>query len=116
MRYGNRIKIILPALLFVAVGVLTISHAQPGGIPITQPPTNINILQIFDRGIGLAFGFLIILAVVFVIYAAYLYLTAGGDPGKVQTATRVIAYAAAAVVVGALARGIVSLVRFIIGF
>ena len=44
------------------------------------------------------------LAVIFVIVSAYRYLTSGGDPTKVSSATKTITYAAVAVVVALLAK------------
>ena len=51
------------------------------------------------------FDILIVLAIVFVVAAAYKYLTSSGDPEKVKGATKTITYAAVAVVVALLAKG-----------
>lgn len=61
------------------------------------------------------FYFLIILAVIFVVVAAYRYLTAAGDPEKVKSANKTLLYAAIALLVGILARAIPSLVGSIVG-
>jgi uncharacterized membrane protein len=52
------------------------------------------------------FYFLIILAIIFVMIAAYGYLTAAGDPDKVKAASNRLIYAAVAVAVGILAKGV----------
>ncbi len=56
--------------------------------------------------VGWLFTFLIILTVVFVLIAAYKYLTASGDPEKVKSASHTLIYAAIAIVVALFARGL----------
>ena len=56
-----------------------------------------------------------IVAVVFIIRGAFQYLTAQGDPGKVQTATRSIIYAVAGLIVVLLAAAITAFVMSSIG-
>ncbi|PIP30190.1 hypothetical protein COX26_00085 [Candidatus Jorgensenbacteria bacterium CG23_combo_of_CG06-09_8_20_14_all_54_14] len=56
------------------------------------------------------FGILVALAVIFILYAAFLYLTSGGDEEKVKKAKSYLVYAIIAVAIGLLARGIVYLV------
>lgn len=51
------------------------------------------------------FWILISVAVIMVMWAAYLYLTAGDDPEQVRKATKTMTYAAVAVVVALLAEG-----------
>ncbi|OGY99721.1 MAG: hypothetical protein A2945_01840 [Candidatus Liptonbacteria bacterium RIFCSPLOWO2_01_FULL_52_25] len=55
--------------------------------------------------VGWLFTFLIILTVVFVLIAAFKYLTAAGDPEKVKSAGNTLVYAAVAVVIALFARG-----------
>jgi hypothetical protein len=50
------------------------------------------------------FSALMALTVVFVLVAAYKYLTSGGEPAKVSEATKVITFAAVSVVVALFAR------------
>lgn len=51
------------------------------------------------------FWILIALSVIFVLVAAYQYLTSSGEPQKVSTATKTITFAAVGIVVALLARG-----------
>ena len=55
-----------------------------------------------------------IIAVLFIIFAAFTYLTAQGDPEKVKNATNQIIYAAIAIVVAFMALGIDLIVKSII--
>lgn len=55
-------------------------------------------------------GILLILAIIFIVYAAFLYLTSGGDDEKVKSAKRALVYAVIAIAIGLLAKAIVYLV------
>ncbi len=76
----------------------------------TLPITNITSLNSAVSFVCLIaswlFTFLIVLTVLFVVVAAFVYLTAGGDPEKVRSATNWLIYAAVAIVVALLARSI----------
>ena len=61
------------------------------------------------------FVFLIVLAVIFIIVAAFRYLTASGDPEKVKGASAMLLYAAIAVAVAILAKGIPLIVSSFFG-
>lgn len=63
--------------------------------------------------VGWLFAFLIILAVVFIIYAAFKYLTAGGDPEKVKGAGHSLIYAVVAVAIAIVARSIPIIIQFL---
>ena len=52
-----------------------------------------------------------VIAVIFLLWAGFLFITAGGDPDKVNTARQNVMYAMVGVAVAVLARGIVSLVQ-----
>ena len=89
--------------------------AQGGITPVNPLSEQTNIITIIDRVSQWALGLLLVLAAVFIIYAAYLYLTAAGTEENVGKAKNVIIYAAIAIAVGLLSRVIVFLVRGLIG-
>jgi len=89
--------------------------AQGGITPVNPLSEQTNIITIIDRVSQWALGLLLVLAAVFIIYAAYLYLTAAGNEENVGKAKNVIIYAAIAIAVGLLSRVIVFLVRGLIG-
>ncbi len=72
------------------------------------------IVKIIDRIIDYIFAFLILLATVMVLYAAYLYLTAGGDEGNIGKAKNAIIYAAVGVAVALLAKAVAFIVASIV--
>lgn len=57
------------------------------------------------------FGLLLVLAVVFIIWAAFMFLTSGGDTEKVGKAKQQILYAVVAIVVAFASRGIIDIVQ-----
>ncbi len=85
------------------------------GIPKASP-TSVKLNDIISNIMGFAFGLLIILAALFIVVAAYLYLTSGGSTEKVGTAHKFIIYAVVALVAAALSQTIVFIVRSLIGF
>jgi magnesium-transporting ATPase (P-type) len=61
------------------------------------------------------FYFLIILAVIMVLVAGYLFVTAGDDTEKVSKARKTITYAAIAIVVAIIAKGFPALIASFLG-
>lgn len=104
-----------PALALVAVALVlvmpfmaSVANAQLSNTP--APQTNITTVDsvyiLIDDIFNILFWLLIVLATIFIIWAAFGYLTAGGDPEKVKKANHRIIYAVVAVVVAVLARAI----------
>ncbi len=61
------------------------------------------------------FYFLIVVAVIMVVVAAFKYLTAGGDPEKVKSAGATLMYAAVAIGVALLAKAVPLIVGNFLG-
>lgn len=101
-------------VLGLTLSPIGIAGAQ-GGVPPVVPPPTIDISKIVDTVMNWAFGLLIVLAAAFVFYAAYLYLTAGEKPDNQVKARGYIIYAVVAIVVGFVARGLVDIVRGLLG-
>jgi ABC-type Fe3+ transport system permease subunit len=68
------------------------------------------LLDIIKTVITWLFTILMILAVVFILFAAFTYLTSSGDEEKVRKAHNTLLYTAIAVLVGLLCYGIVNAV------
>ena len=86
----------------------------------TAPPPPITTLSGFQSFIctvivGWMFTFLVILAIIFVLVAAFKYLTASGDPEKVKAASHQLIYAAVAIVVAIFAKGVPLIIGSIFG-
>ena len=83
---------------------------------VTNVTTFTNIFDIFLAAVGWIYRIFFIVAAVFIIIAAFNYLTAQGDPEKVGKAKSMIIYAVIAIVVALLAFSIDIIVStFLIG-
>src|SRR3972149_177177 len=78
--------------------LLALAVGEISGVP-SQSPAKIDLGQLISTVSAWATGLLIALSVLFVIYAAFLYLTAGGDPKNVENAKNIIIYAVVAIVI-----------------
>ena len=76
----------------------------------TTPPTN-SVEEAINNVMNWFFIIVLIIAVMFLLYAGFLFITAGGDPDKVNTARQNVMYAMVGVAVAVLAKGIVALVQ-----
>ena len=83
-----------------------------GGITPVSPVAGrqVDVFDIITRIIGWLTGLLIVLAVVFIIWAAFIYLLSGGDTEKTGKANKMLIYAAVAIAIALLSQGIVFIV------
>jgi hypothetical protein len=109
----------------LSLGLPLLASAQA----IPQPPNppqqsnvpqgNITSLQAVLNTLCVVFSwmfyFLVVLAVIFIIVAAFKYLTAGGEAEKVKSAGSTLLYAAVAVGIALLARAVPLIVASFLG-
>lgn len=120
----NSAKKVGPFLTALVVPALAFAQMVPpsgGGVAGTSntPTTNVtsllSVLQLLCIVFGWFFYGLIILAVIFILWAAFKYLTAGGEPEKVKQAGSILLYAAVAVAVALLAKAVPMVVGSFLG-
>jgi len=106
------IKGIISLGLILPAFALAQAASGVGGITGQAPVvgSGVQLNDIIITIINWATGLLILLAVVFIIWAAFIYLTAGGDTEKVGKANKILIYAAVAIAIALLAQGIVFIV------
>jgi heme/copper-type cytochrome/quinol oxidase subunit 2 len=112
------VKEFSPAILVLATPVLALAQPVYNGapdVPSGQVGSLNDILSLLCTVFMWAFYFLIVLAVIFVLIAAFKYLTAAGDPEKVKGAGNMLLYTAVAVGVALLARAIPLIVGSFLG-
>jgi len=107
-------------LMLMAGAFATPALATHGGShPTKTIPTGITTAGGFVDVLAVVtdwiFVFLLVLAVVFIVLAAFQFITSGGDPAAVSMARTKLIYAAVGIAVAVLARGIPEAVRDIIG-
>ncbi len=109
------------ALALVTAAMPLISFAQGGsGITGVQNlPEGVKdfggFIKIFNTLINWIFTILLILAVFFILFAAFKYLTAGGDNEKIGSAHKILVYAVVAIAVALLAQGVRFVVAQLVG-
>lgn len=81
---------------------------------LPNPFGTTNIVTLLNRVIAWALGFLIAISVLFIIYAAFIYLTSAGDVEKVKKANKIILYTAIAIAVGLLSRAIIAVIQYLL--
>lgn len=83
-----------------------------GNQPPAAPKTD--VMVILDSLTNWMFAILLVIAAIFIIVAAFNFITAAGDPEKTKTARMYVLYALIGVLVGFAARGLVALVGRIV--
>ena len=78
------------------------------GLAQVQTAPDVEIWSALTTITNWLFGILIVVAVIFLILAAFNFITAGGDPEKVGTARSQVMYAIIGLIVAILARGLVN--------
>ncbi len=102
-------KIIGWSMTFGFFGLLLIGAASAQTVTAIPPvgPTTVgdivDFIKYFLRWVSIIF---FIIAVLFIIFAAFTYLTAAGDPTKVASAKDKLIYAAVAIIIVVLATGV----------
>ena len=102
----------------IAIIGLTALPFMAGAQEVQPIPASTNPLQqifgILDRLTNWLLTALLVLAGLFIVFAAYEYLTAAGNEEKVKSAKNIIIYAVVAIGIGLLAKVIVALARSLI--
>ena len=94
--------------LMAAAQTPIIQPTAPGANPLDK------LFSILNTLTNWLLTALIVLAGLFVVWAAYNYLTSGGDPEKVGKAKDTLIYAAVAVAVGLLAKVVVGIAQALV--
>lgn len=113
MKKFKKIALILSLTGLILVPSAVI-FAQNGDLQ-TVPVSNVSdFVTILNRIIGWIQTFFFIITILFIILAAFQYLTSAGDPEKVKKAKDMILYAAVAIAVALLATALKPLVESIL--
>jgi hypothetical protein len=97
--------------MFINIASAAVKYTE---LKETLPGGANDLLGIIDRVTNWFFTILLVLAVIFIIFAAYKYLMSGGGE-EVGKAHKMVLYAAVAVAVAVLAKGVVNVTKVLIG-
>jgi len=110
-------KIAKLSLVVSTIGLLLLGNvaigqiAQIPGIQQTGPTTIGGLVDVLKGVIRWTYIIFFVIAVMFILFAAFSYLTAGGDAEKITTAKNRVIYAAIAIIVALLAVGFEVIIR-----
>ena len=101
---------------FFLAASLTLAVIIPSGFAFAAPPQTVKgVIDLFTSASNIIQTIFWILAVVFIILAAFKYLTAQGDETKVKAAKSMLIYAIIAIAVALLATSIKPIVDSFLG-
>jgi membrane-associated HD superfamily phosphohydrolase len=106
--------IFLSAIFLPAFSILSAED-----LPIQQiPTTEIQVFGeqgILTKALNWFFNIVIILGVIFVIYAGFSYITSSGDPAKTKRALQILMYALIGIAIAVLAKALINFVTGWVG-
>ena len=117
-------KIFLVLLLFsfllLPMGNLSVVRAYDWGFSVgsggaASPPATLDVMTVLERIVDWLFTILLVVAAIFIVVAGYYFVTATGNPETVSKARNFVMYALIGVAVAVASRGLVALVRRIVG-
>lgn len=95
--------------LYLASATFAQEATDPGGF-LPDPPVKGTLPEIVQKVLTWILGFAIVVAVVVIIAAGYMYITAAGDEAKIKKATTTLTWAIVGLIVAFVA---MLLVRFV---
>jgi len=78
-------------------------------VTLADVPANLD--EAVGRIVSPLFLVLVAISIIFIIFAAYTFVTSGGDPGKTETARATLIYAIIGIVVAFLALGLYNVLK-----
>ena len=85
-------------------------------IRICNPLQTAELTDIIDNILTILFNFALVLTPLMVVVAGIMFVTAGGSPERISTAKRILLWTAVGFMIILLARGLIAVIRTIIGF
>lgn len=91
----------------------------PAGTAPTELPIIITgageVILMIENVANWLFAILLAVALIFILYSAFLFMTAAGDPSRVTSARQTLVYALIGVAIAFLTRGLIVILKSIIG-
>ncbi|MCX6759214.1 MAG: hypothetical protein NT012_01470 [Candidatus Nealsonbacteria bacterium] len=105
----------LLSLTLVSLLAVSLLALPAKGLAATSTLEDLDVEDILTKIVNWLITILLVVAALFIVLAAFTFVTAGGDPEKINTARNQVLYALIGVGVALLAWGLVALVQKIIG-
>ena len=81
----------------------------------TGPKTGVELLNIVDVIANWVFASFLVFATIFIVVAAFQFVTGGGEPAQVSQARMKLMWAAIAIAIAAVAKGLPVAIRHLVG-
>ena len=110
----SALSITIPVISLLLLASMNVAVGQTGDIPGVQrvgPTTVGGLVDILRNVVRWVYIIFFVLAVMWILLAAFNYLTAGGEAEKITKAKNMLIYAAVAIVVALLAVGFETIIR-----
>lgn len=95
---------------FLGLIIFNLANAQVGGVG-QAPPTYTDINRVLENAKNFIYGLLIAIVVIMLIWAGITFVTAEGDPNRIQKARDRVMYAIIGIVIGLLAAGFFTIIE-----
>jgi hypothetical protein len=105
----------ITSIIFSSLPLMALAQETAPGAPVTTITTGVGLVATVNGLTNWIFIALMLFAVIFILLAAFSYLTAQGDDEKIKTAKNQLIYAIVAIVIGALAKTIVAVIANVVG-
>lgn len=94
--------------------LMPVAYGEVSSAPSVPTVGELSYCDLMEKIMNIAgwmYGLLMVLGVVFVLYAAFLYLISQGSDERISSAKKVLIYAIVALVIAVLAGGVSSLIE-----
>ena len=106
----------LPVMAATGVDPTKFTETVPAGKELPSGPTSgTQLIALIDVVTNWVFAIFVVLTIIFVLLAAFQFVTAGGDAAKVGEARQKLIWASVGVIVALASKGLVPVIRNIIG-
>jgi membrane protease YdiL (CAAX protease family) len=106
-------KILLSLVLFSIVLVPLIVSAEP--IEILNPLSYNSLAELVEGVTDFLYGISLVLAPLFIVIAGYFFVTAAGDPNKIETGKKIILFTVIGFIIILLSKGLINAVKDALG-
>lgn len=83
--------------------------------PLQTPPPNIDVVGVLNKVANLLIEFATPIAIIMVVVAGFYFITAQGDPNKIETAKKMVLWALIGMAVVYLAKATIIFVKTLLG-
>lgn len=96
------------ALLILPVATCVYADGSTNDVHVNE---NLNVFDALTNVANYAYTLLIIVGVIAITWSGFMFITANGDPEKINKARMMVVYSIIGILLASLSRGIVALIR-----